>query len=332
MGDTWGISGPAFLTLYAAALGAVWLLIWLRRERLAGPAPRVTHGRDLDTYEIALLSAGEGLAAASALASLRISGAIDAREAHLQVFDRRALEEGAVHTVSPLRALPEARPSHPVEAATFGAILAGGGRRPSDVREEVARGSAISGAHGRLVARHLLYSDAARRQMRRQFWWYVPILLGGVARLLCGSSRDKSVLYLLALLGATVLLLGRAFKVPAMTPAGAKTLQELRRRHQRLRTAALARRLPQASLPMAMALFGTAILWETDAPLAAAFALPSKWTGRTPDRDVGGGGGGGWGVGCGGLGGGTCAGGGGCAAGGGCGGGGGSGGGGGCGG
>ncbi|WP_170177771.1 TIGR04222 domain-containing membrane protein [Thermomonospora umbrina] len=72
-GDTWGISGPAFITGYAAV--AVLLLVValvVRRRITAGGDP----GQDLHPYEVAYLVGGRFRVIGTALAALRADGAI----------------------------------------------------------------------------------------------------------------------------------------------------------------------------------------------------------------------------------------------------------------
>src|SRR5262245_50544605 len=75
-GDTWGISGPRFLELYAilAVSGLIFTLIW---RRIA------TRGGDLATLrqphpvELAYLNGGETLTLHTSVAGLRCAGAVE---------------------------------------------------------------------------------------------------------------------------------------------------------------------------------------------------------------------------------------------------------------
>jgi uncharacterized protein (TIGR04222 family) len=75
-GPTWGISGPTFLWLYAAAFLATACVVWLRRKSLLnaqeGRAPSGTP----DVYELAMLNGGPPLAITIATAKLHRLGAL----------------------------------------------------------------------------------------------------------------------------------------------------------------------------------------------------------------------------------------------------------------
>ena len=73
---TWGISGPTFLWLYAAAFLVTACGVWLRRKGLLnaqdGRAPSATP----DVYELAMLNGGPQLAITIAIAKLHRLGAL----------------------------------------------------------------------------------------------------------------------------------------------------------------------------------------------------------------------------------------------------------------
>ena len=304
MGDTWGVSGPVFLALYATALGGIAVAIRLVRWRLGGSTSNSIDSLRLDTYEVALLSGGEDLAVAAAMTNLRVTNVIDAGEGHLRAsFSAKDLKRKKANASSSLRVMVTERPSlsQPVEVAVYDAVRQQPGLVPSQLAPLVSTAPAVSAVRRRLVELGLLYSDTAHDKMRYHFLWYVPLLGLGVVRLLFGLSRDKPVFNLAVLLGATVLLMLNDLEVPTRTRAGNNALKELRRRQSSLKTDAAAGRVSAQWFAMAMALFGTAALWESDPALAAALGLPSRWADGSGGVGGGGGcGGGGCGGGCGG--------------------------------
>ena len=307
MGDTWGVSGPVFLVLYGVGLAAIWAAIRLVRWRMGGSTSTSTDSLRLDTYDVAMLSGGEDLAAAAAMTSLRVNNVIDAGDGHVRTaFDVNKLKRNNTDASSSLRVMVTERPnlSQPVEAAVYDAIQRQPGLPPGQVAPLVATAPAVSAIRRRLVESNLLYSDAAQNKMRYHLLWYVPLLVVGLVRLAFGVSRDKPVFYLVVLLGATVWLMVTDFRVPSRTREGNKALKEMRRRQGSLKADAAAGQVPAPWLVMAMALFGTAALWESDPPLAAALGLPSGWTDGSGGLGGGGFAGGGGGGGCGGGGGG----------------------------
>ena len=109
MGETWGISGPAFLAGYLALAAVVWVATTRARRRLADgrdrPGPGPAHPHDL-----AFLNGGAELAVTSALTSMHLTGTV-APQPSAQ----------ASHLVVPLLA-----------AAVGGGVSNGGSPRPVD--------------------------------------------------------------------------------------------------------------------------------------------------------------------------------------------------------
>ncbi len=75
MGDTWGISGPRFLAIYAALLVAasVFALVWRRRALRSGVDTRLD---DLHPVELAYLRDGPDLAVLAAYLRLYAGGLV----------------------------------------------------------------------------------------------------------------------------------------------------------------------------------------------------------------------------------------------------------------
>src|SRR5262245_45526119 len=75
--NTWGISGPQFLLIYAGLLVLAGLVVVLGRWVLA--KPEVNQPVDptrLDPYELAVVSGGERLAVTTAIVQLSKAGAV----------------------------------------------------------------------------------------------------------------------------------------------------------------------------------------------------------------------------------------------------------------
>src|SRR5690348_11821004 len=92
-GDTWGISGPQFLQIYAvlALLGLVFALVW-RATTTRGGDPV---GYQPGPVELAYLAGGPALAVHSALAGLRCTGAVGPGPASRTVVSGGPLPPGA---------------------------------------------------------------------------------------------------------------------------------------------------------------------------------------------------------------------------------------------
>src|SRR5689334_6818252 len=76
-GDTWGISGPRFLQIYAilAVSGLVFALVWRRTALRGGDLSTL---RQPHPVELAYLNGGETLALHTSVAGLRSTGAVGA--------------------------------------------------------------------------------------------------------------------------------------------------------------------------------------------------------------------------------------------------------------
>ena len=303
MGDTWGISGPAFLVVYALGLAAVWGSGWLARRRLAGPPP--PEPIEVHVYEAAMLAGGEDLVATAAMARLWTADIIEAGDGWLRESFEAAELRRLPDAATPLRVGPRVELDHPVETAVYEAVRNGGDLRPDEVRAEAAASAAFAALRRRLEDRRLLYDAGSRVELRWQNAWYVPLLAIGAYRVMVGVERGKPVAYLVVLLVVTAVLLGSDFRPPRRTPAGDRALKEERNSERELAAETRSGEIAVSSLPLAVALFGTAALWSTDPWLAAALGVSYRSMGPAFLSSVGSGCGGGSG-GCGGGGGGGC--------------------------
>ncbi|CAA9395632.1 MAG: hypothetical protein AVDCRST_MAG66-1122, partial [uncultured Pseudonocardia sp.] len=115
MGETWGISGPAFLTGYLLLAVVTWIVTTRWRRALTDgsdrPAPRHPH-------DLAFLNGGPDLAVTSALTAMHLTGTVAPRRGEVQAVGRPgpgadALER-AIHVAAATpvarRRLPLTRP------------------------------------------------------------------------------------------------------------------------------------------------------------------------------------------------------------------------------
>jgi hypothetical protein len=156
--QTWGISGPRFLAVYAVLLALTVLVAVIDRRRRTGGPVRVDPGMPLDAYEVAVLNGGEQLAATAAVANLRKVGAL-------------RVDGDAVEPAGPLP--PGA---HPVERAVYDSVLRGGRRRAAFVPVLARNVRELGEIRGRLVQLGLLWDRGRARRMRALLLWFVPVL------------------------------------------------------------------------------------------------------------------------------------------------------------
>jgi hypothetical protein len=306
--ETWGISGPRFLVVYAVLLVLAYLAVVLGRRVLARPpaAMPIAPG-ELDAYEVAMLSDGEWHAVTTAVIQLNHAGVL--------------VVGGDPPTVSPGGPLPVG--AHPVERAVYECAAAEGGsaavalaeaertalrdrfvQRGRLVDPEQARRArilvvlaeaertrrALAALRERLVQRGLLVGPEQARRARLLVALPVAVLLFGLARLAAGLANDKPVGDLVLLLVATAATLWYVWLPLPLTTEGSAALQRLRRETK----------TNGAATPAALvAVLGASALWGLNAGLAGALGVP-----RLPGSGDGGGGGcGGGGCGGGGCGG-----------------------------
>jgi uncharacterized protein (TIGR04222 family) len=210
--QTWGISGPRFLAIYAVLLALTVLVAAIDRRRRTGGPVRMDPGMPLDAYEVAVLNGGEQLAATAAVANLRKAGAL-------------RVDGDAVEPAGPLP--PGA---HPIERAVYDSVLRGERRRAAFVPVLARNVRELGEIRGRLVQLGLLWDRGPARRMRALLFWFVPVLGLGLARLAAGLANDRPVEFLVVLLLVTVgLALGMSKPPSGRTRAGSRLLDGLRR-------------------------------------------------------------------------------------------------------
>ncbi len=195
---TWGIDGPTFLAIHAAAVAATSAVAVLVDRR---PGAAVDAG-GLDEYETAYLSAGAQLAAVVALVNLDRRGAIDLGDDLLRelqesgdlnldaVRDADHLAELGVelHVTVETNTVAAAAVRHPVEAAALQAARGTKPRTPWRVVLAVTRMKAMGKVRAGLVERGLLNDRYAIQRLRGRWRWLLPLLVLGGAR---GAGRAR---------------------------------------------------------------------------------------------------------------------------------------------
>ncbi|MER7420803.1 TIGR04222 domain-containing membrane protein [Micromonospora peucetia] len=291
-GDTWGISGPAFLGVYL--LAAVVIIVGTVVHRLTVlSGPSVNGVGQLGPQQVAYLNGGEQLAIWASLGGLRSSGAIGVRP------DRRLATGGSLPAgITPLD-----------QAIHFAASRNATTRELR--RDEWVR-RALDQLRTSLEQRGLALAPARRSTLRRGAFLLCALLLVGILRIFAGLANDRPVGWLvlsqIPLIVAAILL----YRVPWRTRAATLTLRSLRRQHTYLAPASAPAYATYgaAGAAMGVALFGTASLWAMDPGFAAQAEIQRQaisGTGGSSGGDGGGSSGGDGGSSCGG--GGSCGGG-----------------------
>ena len=277
--NTWGLSSQSFLLSYAALLVAVCGLVLLFRWRISEGAEMSSltalGSPELGPYEVAMLKGGGYLALTTAVCRLREAG----------VIQPDASGKGLVAAGS----LPTN--SEPIEAWVF-ATVRDREEMSSSVLNEVAAERVLAPIRERLKALGLLLTDRQAVLIRRQLWWFAPLLLLGAARLVAGVSNHRPVGYL-------VLLMGVAVYLAYVLPGASRATRSGRRLLKGLESDSSA--LGPFGFAGEVAITGMPAVWAADAALASAIGLTQR-----SGFFAGGGGCGGGGGGCGGGGGGGC--------------------------
>ncbi len=176
-------------------------------------------------------------------------------------------------------------------------------RRAGELRLEslnalVSRGPAVTACRTRLRGAGLVPTRAQAHACRQAL---IPLLLLaaiGIIRAAVGASRGKPVALLCVELIVTAVAVLVLAQRPAITRRGKAALSTARRDSVDLRSGGV-----PGQRALALALFGTGVLWDTDPALASQLGL-ARPSGNTSGGDAssgsGCGGGGGCGGGCGG--------------------------------
>ncbi|GLI01857.1 TIGR04222 domain-containing membrane protein [Phytohabitans aurantiacus] len=292
--DTWGISGPTFLTAFVAvAAGLVAVALLYRRTLYIGADEGVTLAGDLTAEQVAYLQGGDKLAMWAAVGRLRSVESIT-------VTARGKLATTGTPPPSPT----------PLEWAVHQAASQGARPRELPVQPEVA--SALHRLRDELERTGLALPEEARTRARVVPVVMLGLLALGVVRLFAGLANDRPVLLLVAVLAVLTPVTLVLLRVPRTGKAAAAALEHLRVRHKHLapiNQPAYAT-YGAAALAMGVALYGTATLWHADPAFAQEAEIEEQYAaagggyypgGATAGGDGGGSSGGdGGGGGCGG--------------------------------
>ncbi|WP_322755772.1 TIGR04222 domain-containing membrane protein [Frankia sp. Cas3] len=277
-GDTWGISGPGFLALYALGFAIVLLVAVVMRRRILSLAEMpMTGPGPLGPEELAMIEGKPRLAVTCAVTSL---------------YDRGLLRPG--RTPQRLTATGETLPPDAtrLEREVFNTTVRAGELRLESLSALFSRGPAVAACRNRLQAAGLLPTPAQAHACRRNLIPLLVLATIGIIRAAVGASRGKPVDLLGVELIFTALALMLLAQRPTTTSRGMAVLAAARRDGSELRSGGV-----PGQRALALALFGTAVLWDADPVFASQLGL------APPNRDGGSssdGGGGGCGSGCGG--------------------------------
>ncbi|MBA9006643.1 TIGR04222 domain-containing membrane protein [Thermomonospora cellulosilytica] len=214
-GDTWGIPGSLFLTVYVFVALALTALAVAMRRTGAGSTPV----RDLHAFEIAFLVGGRHRAVAAALASLRA--------------------EEAVESAGRGRLRATGGPGRSGVSTLDGAILAAirGGREiaTAELPDKYQVKRLLDDMQARLERRGLRNGADRRARLRLPALGLALLAAVGVVRVIAGVRNDRPVLLLiLAIIGTVVAAAVVAATVPRLSPAGRRVLKEARREYAHL--------------------------------------------------------------------------------------------------
>jgi uncharacterized protein (TIGR04222 family) len=288
-GDTWGISGPTFLWIYAliAVLTAVGVVIW-RRQYTSGP--RGTTRRELTPTEAAYINGAAKLAVYSAFAALRAAGAVAVVNGHLE-------QSGPM----------------PMDAPELDrAVYAAAGRRPtpSSVQTDSGVVAVLERVERGLAEEGYILRPEQQKQARKGWRAEFAVFVFGAVRACAGVANHKSIGFLILLMfgvGVTTLFLA---VVPRQTSAGKALIASMRQgaAHLRPNQSPSWATYGPVGAALGVGLFGSAAFWAADPAFAAEAQIQRNIASSGYNgSDAGGGdagsscgGGGGCGGGCGG--------------------------------
>jgi uncharacterized protein (TIGR04222 family) len=272
--DTWGISGPDFLLLYAVLFALAAAGVWLWRHRLLGPHdPRAGAG-ELGAYDLAMLNGGAPLAITTASAKLHQDGLLRPGTKRRTLVTEGRLEAGA----------------DPLEWEVLQAVAARPGISTRTLRGELEAAPSIARRRAELTAAGLLVEAGEAARARALCLPLAAIAALGVARIAAGAGNGHPTGYLTVMvMVSAAVVIGVARRPGPATQRGRALLAAARAGRP-----ALARSSAPADVPFAVALFGAGTLWISD----PAFA--STWGAHRETAWASGAGGGCGGGGCGG--------------------------------
>jgi uncharacterized protein (TIGR04222 family) len=328
-GNTWAISGPAFLAIYLGAGLVTFAAIELWRRaiwaRSGVRTPTVDEIEALHPCDVALLrnsrKEADRQTSMVALMHLERTGVIELVTPAAEVMgdvsytdmkkgvsrnarDRRRTWLAAAADVSAsseveLRTRPTGE-LHPIERAELAALDAmddGAPRRPADVMNAAQEYEQFDEARDDLVARGWLPDKNTTTRLWMTYLVAIPLLVLGIVRLVVGIQREKPVGFLMMLLfAAAVLLIVR--KPGVIAPTVSKPLKTLGKKYEPASVLAQYEPAREGDTDLlVLALIPAAAVWGVAPTLAATFDLPKPSSGGGAGGGCGGGGCGGGGCG-----------------------------------
>ena len=292
MSQPWGLSGPQFLSVYAAGIGLTVVIPLIFRQVIRR-VPDHEMVRQLDPYEVGYLAGGPRRVAEMIVAGQVDSGALRVDSAgKLSEADRFARTGPYADSLD--RITPAGMPD---------------GLRTSAIREKLKSDPAIAGIGRGLRADEFIISSGRTAALR--LVTAVPmmaLLITGILRMIEGASNHRPVgfLFMLMLLSffVDIVMIALILMLPPSSTAGSAYLKRLRETRESSRSlvapgAAVAMLAGEAVL-LGVALQGFGGMPDEATRAALLAGMPSSSGGG------GCGGGGGGGCGGGGCGGGGC--------------------------
>ncbi|WP_435124738.1 TIGR04222 domain-containing membrane protein [Actinacidiphila sp. bgisy144] len=203
--QSWGLSGPQFLALYAvlavvavAAVPLLWSPLRTARAHTGRPV-----GTRSDVYTLALVSGGGKRVVDTAVQALLAAGQVRVSRDHR------------------IRPVSGATAAEPVQQAVLSAITALDGADLHGVRARAGDSAAVRSVHDEAVGQGLVLGGRQRKRARRALLAPAAVLVLGVVRVVHGIAAGRPVILLCveltALVAALVLLGARS---PRLTAAG----------------------------------------------------------------------------------------------------------------
>ncbi|WP_369638628.1 TIGR04222 domain-containing membrane protein, partial [Nocardia sp. JMUB6875] len=254
--DTWGISGPTFLTFYAiAALLAFGFTLARRIAILGHTEPSTESVSSLRPSEIAML-VDDKRPVLAGLAQLRGYQLIDS-------------------TGRPVRQPTDAdqRWLDTVSNALFRHLLGSEQRSMTDLR--AAGILSVARMRADLTERGYLFGPKQRKALYLAALPMDALLILGIVRLIAGMSAHHKVGFLVLALIVLLVATGFMIRSPRLTQRGRDALDSVRSQHLHLRpnNAPSYGSYGPNSAAFAAALFGAGVLWSLDPALAQATAV-----------------------------------------------------------
>lgn len=262
-GDTWGISGPAFIRGYLIA-AVLALIVTLVIRWLIQGGRRVQ--RELHPYEVAYLIGGQRRTIATAVAGLRADGAIETDGS------------GALRSAGRPRTLQT-----PLDLVVHAAIRTGAATRVSRLATGASGARvvrAVDQIRDGLVRDGLAAGPRERRLFRLAAVFPVAVLVVGVVRLFAGMANDRPVGNLmLTLIVLAVMTVGLLRRTPRTLRSGNAAVAAARSRSAHLNPSMSPAWTTYGAVGAALgaALFGMAAVTSIDPEFAAAAGLQHQF-------------------------------------------------------